>query len=375
MGADELLLKFSPNKENHQITMKLNIAVLAGDGIGPEVIYQALKVTQAICDQFGHELSYEHGLMGACAIDEVGDPYPEATHELCMQSDAVLFGAIGDPKYDNNPKATVRPEQGLLGMRKKLGLYANLRPVVSFPSLIDKSPLRTDLVDGVDFMCVRELTGGIYFGERGRTDDGNSAFDTCVYTREEIERILKLGYEYAMKRRKKLTIVDKANVLESSRLWREIGQEMAPQYPDVETEFMLVDNAAMRIIQWPKSFDVMVTENMFGDILTDEASVITGSMGMLPSASMGVHTSVFEPIHGSYPQAAGKDIANPLATVLSAAMMFEYAFDLMDEGKLIREAVDASLAAEYCTEDLSGDNAYKTSEVGDWLVDYVSKKS
>lgn len=354
--------------------MKLNIAVLAGDGIGPEVIDQALKVTKAVCEKFGHELNYEHGITGACAIDEVGDPYPEATHELCMQSDAVLYGAIGDPKYDNNPKATVRPEQGLLGMRKKLGLYANLRPVVSFPSLIHKSPLRTDLVDGADFMCIRELTGGIYFGERGRKDDGNTAFDTCIYTREEVERIITLGYEYAMKRNKKLTIVDKANVLESSRLWREIGQEIAPQYPEVETEFMLVDNAAMRIIQWPKSFDVMVTENMFGDILTDEASVITGSMGMLPSASIGVHTSVFEPIHGSYPQAAGKDIANPLATVLSAAMMFEYAFDLMEEGKLIREAVDASLVAEFCTEDIAEGEAKKTSEVGDWLVDYIGKQ-
>lgn len=353
--------------------MKLNIAVLAGDGIGPEVIDQALKVTKAICDKYGHELNYEHGITGACAIDEVGDPYPEATHELCMNADAVLYGAIGDPKYDNNPKATVRPEQGLLGMRQKLGLYANLRPVVSFPSLIHKSPLRTDLVDGADFMCIRELTGGIYFGDRGRKDDGNTAFDTCIYTREEVERIIKLGYEYAMKRNKKLTIVDKANVLESSRLWREIGQEMAPQYPEVETEFMLVDNAAMRIIQWPKSFDVMVTENMFGDILTDEASVITGSMGMLPSASIGLHTSVFEPIHGSYPQAAGKDIANPLATVLSAAMMFEYAFDLMEEGKLIREAVDASLAAEYVTEDISEGTTYKTSEVGDWLADYIAK--
>ena len=353
--------------------MKLNIAVLAGDGIGPEVIDQALKVTKAICDKYGHELNYEHGITGACAIDEVGDPYPEATHELCMNADAVLYGAIGDPKYDNNPKATVRPEQGLLGMRQKLGLYANLRPVGSFPSLIHKSPLRTDLVDGADFMCIRELTGGIYFGDRGRKDDGNTAFDTCIYTREEVERIIKLGYEYAMKRNKKLTIVDKANVLESSRLWREIGQEMAPQYPEVETEFMLVDNAAMRIIQWPKSFDVMVTENMFGDILTDEASVITGSMGMLPSASIGLHTSVFEPIHGSYPQAAGKDIANPLATVLSAAMMFEYAFDLMEEGKLIREAVDASLAAEYVTEDISEGTTYKTSEVGDWLADYIAK--
>lgn len=355
--------------------MKLNIAILPGDGIGPEIIEQAMKVTKAVCTKFGHELSYEYGITGACAIDEVGEPYPEKTHQLCMNSDAVLFGAIGDPKYDNNPKATVRPEQGLLLMRKKLGLYANLRPVVTFPSLLHKSPLRVDLVDGADFMCIRELTGGIYFGEKGRSEDRNTAFDTCTYTRDEVERIIRLGYDYALKRNKKLTIVDKANVLETSRLWREVGQELAPQYPDVKTEFMFVDNAAMQIIQWPKNFDVMVTENMFGDILTDEASVITGSLGMLPSASIGVHTSVFEPIHGSYPQAAGKDIANPLATVLSAAMMFEYAFNLMDEGALIRKAVNASMDAEFVTEDIANDKskAVKTSQVGDWLADFIVK--
>jgi 3-isopropylmalate dehydrogenase len=350
----------------------LNIAVLAGDGIGPEIIDQALKVTKAVCEKFGHELKYKYGITGACAIDAVGDPYPAETHQLCMESDAVLFGAIGDPKYDNDPKAKVRPEQGLLRMRKMLGLYANLRPVETFESLLHKSPLRRDLVEGADFMCIRELTGGIYFGEKGRSEDGNTAFDNCVYTREEIERILKLGFEYAMKRNKKLTIVDKANVLETSRLWRQIGQEMAPKYPEVETEFMFVDNAAMRIIQWPKSFDVMVTENMFGDILTDEASVITGSMGLLPSASIGLHTSVFEPIHGSYPQAAGKNIANPVATILSAAMMFEYAFGMMEEGALIRDAVAASLAANVVTEDISENGkAFSTSDVGDWITNYI----
>ncbi|MGF7141255.1 3-isopropylmalate dehydrogenase [Roseimarinus sediminis] len=352
----------------------LKIAVLPGDGIGPEIIEQALKVTKAVCEKFVHELQYKTALTGAIAIDELGDPYPEATHQLCMESDAVLFGAIGHPKFDNDPTAKVRPEQGLLRMRKQLGLYANLRPVETFESLLHKSPLRKDLVEGADFMCIRELTGGIYFGEKGRSDDGNTAFDNCVYTRPEIERILKLGFEYAMKRNKKLTIVDKANVLETSRLWRQIGQEMAPLYPAVETEFMFVDNAAMRIIQWPKSFDVMVTENMFGDILTDEASVITGSLGLLPSASIGVHTSVFEPIHGSYPQAAGKDIANPIATVLSAAMMFEYAFDLKEEGALIRETVNASLAEGIVTEDIAEGKAYKTSEVGDWLYNYIKKK-
>lgn len=355
--------------------MKLNIAVLPGDGIGPEIIAQALRVTEAVCEKFGHDLAYEYGIVGACAIDEVGNPYPDSTHELCMSSDAVLFGAIGDPKFDNDPSAKVRPEQGLLAMRKKLGLYANLRPVTTFPSLIHKSPLRADLVEGADFMCVRELTGGLYFGRpQGRSEDGNTAYDTCVYTREEVERILHLSYKYARLRCKKVTVVDKANVLCTSRLWRQVAQEIEKQYPDVETEYMFVDNAAMQIIQWPKRFDVLVTENLFGDILTDEASVITGSLGMLPSASIGIHTSVFEPIHGSYPQATGKNIANPLATILSAALMFEYAFELKEEGALIRKAVDASMDAKIVTEDIaSGAKAYTTSEVGDWIVDFVRK--
>ncbi len=354
--------------------MKLNIAVLPGDGIGPEIIEQALKVVKAVAEKYNHQLEYQFGLTGATAIDQVGEPYPEATHQLCMASDAVLFGAIGDPKFDNNPKATVRPEQGLLAMRKKLGLYANIRPVETFESLLHKSPLRRELVEGANFVAIRELTGGIYFGEKGRKDNGNTAFDTCTYTRAEVERILKLGYEFALKRNKKLTVVDKANVLESSRLWREIAQEMAPNYPDVTTEYMFVDNAAMQIIQWPKNFDVMVTENMFGDILTDEASVITGSLGLLPSASIGIHTSVFEPIHGSYPQAAGKNIANPVATILSAAMMFEYAFNLAEEGAIIRQAVAASMAEGVVTIDIAEGKASSTSEVGDWIAEWVRKK-
>ncbi|WP_088655594.1 3-isopropylmalate dehydrogenase [Geofilum rhodophaeum] len=353
--------------------MKLNIAVLAGDGIGPEIIAQAIKVVDAVCAKKGHEVAYQEALTGAAAIDALGDPYPDSTHQICLAADAVLFGAIGHPKFDNDPTAKVRPEQGLLRMRKQLGLYANLRPVETFPSLLHKSPLRRDLVEGADFMCIRELTGGIYFGEKGRSEDGNTAFDNCVYTRPEIERILKLGFEYAMKRNKKLTVVDKANVLETSRLWRQIAQEMAPDYPEVDTQYMFVDNAAMQLIQWPKNFDVMVTENMFGDILTDEASVITGSLGLLPSASIGLHTSVFEPIHGSYPQAAGKDIANPVATVLSAALMFEYAFDLKEEAALICQAVNASLEQNFVTEDIDKAQAKKTSEVGDWLANYISK--
>jgi 3-isopropylmalate dehydrogenase len=335
-----------------------------------------MKAVKAICEKFGHELTYEKALVGACAIDAYGNPYPDSTHELCMKSDAVYFGAIGSPKYDNDPSAKVRPEQGLLAMRKKLGLFANIRPVSTFESLLHKSPLRKELVEGADFMCIRELTGGLYFGRpQGRSEDGNTAYDTCVYSREEIDRIVRLAYEYAMKRRKKVTVVDKANVLATSRLWRQVSQEIAKDYPEVETEYMFVDNAAMRIIQWPKSFDVMVTENMFGDILTDEASVITGSLGMLPSASIGLHTSVFEPIHGSYPQAAGKNIANPLATILSGALMLEYAFDLMKEGALIREAVDASMAAGVVTEDIAnGGKVFSTSEVGDWIAEYIKNK-
>lgn len=355
---------------------ELNIAVLPGDGIGPEIMTQALNVTNAICNRFGHKLTYKEGLTGAVAIDTVGDPYPDETHQLCMSSDAVLFGAIGHPKFDNDPNAKVRPEQGLLRMRKMLGLYGNIRPVMTFPSLLHKSPLRADLVEGADFMCIRELTGGMYFGRpQGRSEDGNTAYDTCVYTREEIERILHLAYKFAGQRNKKVTVVDKANVIATSRLWRQIAQEIAPQYPDIETEYMFVDNAAMRIIQWPKSFDVLVTENLFGDILTDEASVITGSLGLLPSASVGLHTSLFEPIHGSYPQAAGKNIANPVAMILSAALMFEYAFEMMDEGALIREAVNASLEAGIVSEDIAeGGKAYSTSDVGEWIVKYIEKK-
>ena len=352
--------------------MKLKIATLPGDGIGPEVVAQAQKAVDAVCRRFHHEAEYTFGLVGACAIDDCGDPYPEKTHQLCLQSDAVLFGAVGDPKYDNDPTAPVRPEQGLLAIRKKLGLYANLRPVETFSSLVDKSPLKKELVDGADFLCIRELTGGMYFGEKGRKDNGDTAFDTCIYSRFEVERILRLAFEYAGRRRKHLTVVDKANVLESSRLWRQVAREMEPQYPEVQVDYMYVDNAAMQLIRCPKFFDVLVTENTFGDILTDEASVISGSMGLLASASIGTHTSLFEPIHGSYPQAAGKNIANPVAAILSAAMMFEYAFGLMEEGKVIRQAVAASLEAGYVTEDLvPGGASYSTDQVGDWIANKI----
>ena len=349
--------------------MKFKIALLPGDGIGPEVIDQAVKVCNVIADKYNHEIEWKEALMGAVAIDAVGDPYPQETHEICMASDAVLFGAIGHPKYDNDPSAKVRPEQGLLKMRQELGLFANVRPTFTFPSLIDKSPLKRERIEGTDLVFLRELTGGIYFGDRGTSADGERAFDTNVYTKSEITRIAKLAFETAMTRKKQLCCVDKANILDTSRLWRKTVKAMEADYPEVEVTYEFVDAVAMRLVQWPNSYDVLVTENLFGDILTDEASVISGSMGLMPSASIGEHTSLFEPIHGSYPQAAGKDIANPLATVLSAAMMFEDAFGLKDEAEAIRAVVNKSLEEGVVTEDLAGDNkAYKTSEIGDWLA-------
>lgn len=352
--------------------MKLNIAVLAGDGIGPEISKQGVAVMAAVCKKFGHEVNFTEALVGAAAIDAVGAPFPDDTYNICKEADAVLFSSVGDLKFDNNPNATVRPEQGLLAMRKKLGLFANIRPVQTFDCLIHKSPLKDELVRGADFICIRELTGGMYFGEKKEGDD--FAYDTNAYSRAEVERILKVAYAYAERRRKHLTVVDKANVLASSRLWRKVAQEMAPQHPDVTTDFMYVDNASMRMIQEPTFFDVMVTENTFGDILTDEGSCITGSMGLLPSASTGESTPVFEPIHGSWPQAKGLNIANPLAQILSVAMLFEY-FNLTNEGTLIRQAVDASLNANVRTPEIQVEGApkYGTKEVGEWIVNWIKQ--
>lgn len=350
--------------------MDLKIAVLAGDGIGPEISAEGVKVMKAICSKFGHQVTFTEALCGAAAIDAVGNPFPEETLKACQDADAVLFSAVGDPRFDNNPNAKVRPEQGLLAMRKQLGLFANIRPVQTFDCLIHKSPLKDELVRGADFVCIRELTGGMYFGEKKEGDD--YAYDTNAYSRHEVERILKVAFEYAQRRRKHLTVVDKANVLASSRLWRKVAQEMAPQYPDVQTDYMYVDNASMRMIQDPKFFDVMVTENTFGDILTDEGSCISGSMGLLPSASTGESTPVFEPIHGSWPQAKGLNIANPLAQILSVAMLFEY-FNLKEEGTLIRRAVDASLESNVRTPEIqvAGGEKYGTKEVGQWITDFI----
>ena len=352
--------------------MKLNIAILSGDGIGPEIMKQGVGVLNAIAEKFNHEFNYQEAICGAHAIDLVGDPYPAETHEACMKADAVLFAAVGDLRFDNDPTAKVRPEQGLLAMRKQLGLFANIRPVATFDSLLHMSPLKDELLRGADFIVIRELTGGMYFGEKYQ--DNDKAYDTDIYTRPEIERILKVAFEYAQKRRKHLTVVDKANVLASSRLWRQIAKEMEPSYPDVTTDYMFIDNASMRVLTEPRFFDVIVTENTFGDILTDETSCITGSMGLQPSASLGLHTPLFEPVHGSWPQAAGQNKANPLAQILSAAMLLEH-FGLQQEGALVREAVDESLLQNVRTPEIQveGGAHYGTKEVGQWIVDYIRK--
>ena len=352
--------------------MKLKIAVLPGDGIGPEIMEQGIAVLDAVAAKFGHEITYKEAICGAAAIDKVGDPFPEDTFKTCQQADAVLFAAVGDLRFDNDPTAKVRPEQGLLAMRKKLGLFANIRPVQTFKCLLHKSPLKDELIRNADFICIRELTGGMYFGEKYQ--DNDKAYDTNYYTRHEIERILRVAYQYARKRRRHLTVVDKANVLASSRLWRQVAKEIEPEYPDVKTDYMFVDNASMRMLIEPTFFDVMVTENTFGDILTDEGSCISGSMGLLPSASTGESTPVFEPVHGSWPQAAGKNIANPLAQILSVAMLLEH-FELKAEGALVRKAVDASLDANVRTPEIQveGGIHYGTKEVGEWIVDYIRK--
>ncbi|MEM9856644.1 MAG: 3-isopropylmalate dehydrogenase [Bacteroidota bacterium] len=354
--------------------MNKKIAVLPGDGIGPEVVRQAKKVLQSVEEIYGYSFEYKEGLVGAIAIDEAGDPFPQDTEEICRKADAILFGAIGHPKYDDNPKAKIRPEQGLLAMRKKLGLFANVRPVSSYNALLPISPLKEEIIQGADFVVFRELTGGIYFGQpRGRSEDGNSAFDSCTYSKDEIIRVSKLAFEAALNRNKRVTLVDKANVLATSRLWRETVQNLASEYPDVSLDFMFVDNAAMKIIQNPRYFDVVLTENMFGDIITDEASVISGSLGMLPSASIGKSQSLYEPIHGSYPQAAGKDIANPFGAILSAAMLLEYSFDLVNEARLVQQSVVQALEEGFVTEDINRETAKSTSQVGDRIVSIMNE--
>ncbi|QCK16948.1 3-isopropylmalate dehydrogenase [Mangrovivirga cuniculi] len=352
------------------------IAVLAGDGIGPEVCDEAIKVLKAVGKIWGHNFQFSKGFVGAAAIGETGDPYPVETHSLCLNSDAILFGAIGDPKYDNDPNAKVRPEQGLLRMRKALGLYANIRPVTAYEALLDSSPLKHERIAGTDLVIFRELTGGIYFGKpSGRSENDLEAFDASLYSRQEIRRIAIKAFEAARKRKNKVTLVDKANVLATSRLWRDEVKDLHQrEYADVELDYLFVDNAAMQLILNPSSFDVLLTENMFGDILSDEASVIGGSLGLLPSASVGDSSALYEPVHGSYPQAKGKNIANPIATILSAAMMLETSFDMVEEASLIRQAVQDSLNEGVGTEDLFKSNPSTTNEVGDYIAGKILEK-
>ena len=355
--------------------MKYNIALLKGDGIGPEIVDSAVRVLEKVGEKFGHEFSFKAYDIGGIAIDRHGKPLPEDTVSGCLASDSVLLGAVGGPKWDTLP-GNLRPEKALLGIREAMGLFTNLRPAKLYPALKDDCPLRADIVEnGFDIMIVRELTGGIYFGERGMREGkyGEEAYDTECYSRMEIERIARVAFESARKRRKNLISIDKANVLESSRLWRRVVHEIAAEYPDVECTDMLVDNAAMQLVRNPAQFDVIVTSNMFGDILSDEASQITGSIGMLPSASLGeTKRGLYEPIHGSAPDIAGKGLANPIATILSAAMMLLYSFGLSDEHDCIVSAVDRVLEAGYRTADIAhGEKALSTNEITDKIIENI----
>ncbi len=343
-----------------------NIAVLPGDGIGPEITKEAIKVLEKAGEKFGFSLKMKEGLIGAAGIRKKNNPCPPETIHTCRTSDAILLGAVGDPEFDNNPSAPVRPEQGLLRIRKELGLFANIRPVRTYTSLLKQSPLKDHIAAGTDFIVYRELTGGIYFGEKGTSEDGSVSFDRSEYSRDEILNISRLAFSAAEKRNKKLTLVDKANVLETSRLWRKVVMEESTRHPLVDVNYLYVDNAAMQIILNPSSFDVVLTENMFGDILTDEASVIAGSIGILPSASVGFDNALFEPIHGSYPQAAGKNLANPMATILSVAMMLDH-LNLPEAGECIRNAVDAALKNGKATADINRKNPLSTTAVGDYI--------
>ncbi len=349
------------------------IAVLSGDGIGPEIMEQALRTLKAIETRFNHKFELNHVDFGAISIDNHGIPFTDEARAACLAADAVLLGAIGDPKYDNDPTIKVRPEQGLLQLRKDLGLYSNIRPLKIYDSLKDISPLKADRIENVDIEIYRELTGGIYFGEKSLNAEGTVASDLCSYSVLEIERIAVKAFEAAQKRNKKLTLVDKANVLETSRLWRKVVQQLSVNYPDVETKYMFVDNAAMQLIVNPSQFDVILTENLFGDILSDEASVISGSIGLLPSASIGDKHALFEPIHGSYPDAKGKGIANPIATILSVAMMMDY-FNLEKEAEVIRAAVEQIVNAKILTPDLNSEDCFSTQLVGE-IISYLVEDS
>lgn len=352
--------------------MKYTIALIPGDGIGPDIVAESVKVLHAVGTKFNHQFDFSMYLAGGAAIDATGSPLPESTLMGCSESDAVLLGAVGGPKWDVLP-GDQRPEKGLLGLRSGMGLFCNLRPALLYPQLANACPLKPEVIgDGLDVMVVRELTGGVYFGKRGRADDGSSAFDTMEYTRSEIERIVRMGFETAMKRKKVLTSVDKANILDTSRLWREVVMEVASEYPEVTVNHMYVDNAAMQLVRRPSQFDVIVTENMFGDILSDEASMLTGSIGMLPSASLrSDNFGMYEPIHGSAPDIAGQDKANPIATILSVAMMLRYTFNLETEAQAVERAVKSVLDDGWRTEDImsEGMKLVGTKAMGSHIAD------
>ena len=363
--------------------MEKTIALIPGDGIGPDVVAEAVNVLNVVAKKYGHTFSYKNVIAGGVAIDQFGHPLPQDQLDICLNSDAALLGAVGGPKWDNLP-SEIRPEKALLGLRGGMKVFANLRPAVMWKQLKDACPLKDEIVgDGLDILIVRELTGGIYFGERGTSEDQNTAWDTEKYTRPEVERIVRMGFEYAQKRQKKLCVVDKANILNSSQLWRRVAEDVKTDYPDVTLSYMYIDNASMQMVRNPRQFDVIATSNMFGDILSDEASQITGSIGMLASASLGDGTGpgLYEPIHGSAPDIAGKDLANPLATILSAAMLLRYSFGLETEAKDVENAVNAVLDAGWRTGDIAGDvEAVKaagklvgTKKMGELVVEYLNK--
>lgn len=363
--------------------MEKKIALIPGDGIGPDVVAEAVKVLDAVGAKFGHKWNYETVIAGGCAIDKFGKPLPQEQLDICLNSDAVLLGAVGGPKWDNLA-SELRPEKALLGLRGGMKVFANLRPAVMFKQLKDACPLKDEIVgDGLDILIVRELISGIYFGDRGTAADGKSAWDTERYTWEEIERIVRMGFEFAQKRQKKLCVVDKANILNSSQLWRKVTETIKGDYPDVQLSYLYIDNASMQMVRNPRQFDVIATSNMFGDILSDEASQITGSIGMLASASLGASgPGLYEPIHGSAPDIAGKDLANPLATILSAAMLLRYSFGLETEAKAIENAVEKVLDDGYRTGDIAGSERdavsaagklVGTKAMGQLVVDYLNK--
>ncbi len=350
--------------------MQFNLALLGGDGIGPEVLAQSVKCLQAVEETFGHKFEFTKATIGADAIKKHGIPFPEQTYKICNNADAILFGAIGAPEFDNDPNVKVWPEQGLLQLRKDFDLFTNIRPVKIFPALIKQSPLKKEVVQGTDLVIYRELAGGIYFGDKTINKENTFATDICSYSEKEISRVAHLAFKAAKKRRKKLTLVDKANVLETSRLWRKVVTNISESYPEIAFDCLYIDNAAVQMILNPKQFDVILTSNMFGDILSDQGSVLAGSIGLLPSASVGIGKAMFEPIHGSYPEAKGKNIANPVASILSTAMFLEH-FGLIEESNAVVSAVLKSFTKKIVTPDILGSSKYGTDYVGDFIAENI----